>query len=114
MTADEVRALVLRLPETAEGTSYGHPSYKLRGKFFTRLRAEDDSLVIYVDSLDQRDMLIEAEPATFHLTDHYRSHPIVLARIASVDPTWLKSALENHWRRRSPKRAVSAWEACRE
>ena len=42
MTPDEVRALVLSFPETSEGTSYGKPAYKVAGKFFTRIRREDD------------------------------------------------------------------------
>ena len=100
MTYEDFKALVLSLPETAEGTSYGHPSFKTCGKFLTRLRSEDDSVVVYVDSLDQRDMLIEAEPETFHITDHYRNYPIVLARLTAVDPVWMMSALSRRWRAR--------------
>ena len=81
MTRDEIRALVLALPETEEGTSWGYPSFKAGGKFLTRVRDEDDSIVVYVPSIDERGMLIEAEPQTFHLTDHYRSYPIVSARM---------------------------------
>lgn len=111
MTREEVRTLVLSLPDTEEGTSYGYPSFKTGGKFLTRLRDKDDSLVVYVPTIDERDMLIEAEPATFHLTDHYRNYPIVLARIASVDPAWLEAALRRRWRRVAPKRVVKAWDA---
>ena len=108
MTPDDLKALVLSLPETAEGTSYGHPSFKACGKFLTRLRAEDDSVVVYVDSLDQRDMLLEAEPDTFHITDHYRNYPIVLARLESVDTAWLKSALARRWRVIVPAKVAKA------
>jgi len=110
MTPTEVADLVLALPQTEAGTSYGYPSFKAAGKFLTRIRAEDDSVVVYVDSLDHRDMLIEAEPDTFHLTDHYRRYPIVLARIASVDRDWLKSALTARWRTLVPKRIAKAWD----
>lgn len=109
MTREQIRDLVLSLPETEEGLSYGLPSFKAGGKFLTRIRDEDDSLVVYVPSIDERDMLIEAEPQTFHLTDHYRNYPIVLARIASVDPAWLKARLTARWRRVAPKRVVKAW-----
>lgn len=104
MTPSELRALVLTFPETEAGTSYGMPSFKAAGKFFTRIRPEDDSLVVYVDNLDHRDMLMEAEPGTFHITDHYRGHPIVLARIATVDPLWLRKTLEKRWMKIVPKR----------
>ena len=71
MTPDEVRELILAFPGAEEGTSYGQPSYKVNGKFFTRLRSEDQSLVLLDVSHDEREMLMEAEPATFHITPHY-------------------------------------------
>lgn len=111
MTPDDLKALVLSLPETGEGTSYGHPSFKTCGKFLTRLRAEDDSVVVYVDSLDQRDMLMEAEPETFHITDHYRNYPIVLARLSTVDPAWLRSALTRRWSAIVPRKLAKAYTA---
>jgi len=110
MTSAEISALILSFPETVPGTSYGYPSFKAAGKFFTRLRAEDDSVVVYLDSIDQRDMLIEAEPQTFHFTDHYRNYPIILARIGSVSSGWLRSALEARWRRIVPRKVSKAWD----
>jgi len=104
MTPSDLRALVLTFPETETGTSYGRPSFKAAGRFFTRVRPEDDSVVVYVDSLDHRDMLMEAEPDTFHITDHYRGYPIVLARLSSVDPVWLRKTLEKRWLKIVPKR----------
>ena len=109
MTPADLDALVLAFPETEPGTSYGMPSFKAAGKFLTRLRAEDDSVVVYVDSLDYRDMLMEAEPDTFHITDHYRGYPIVLARLAMVDPKWLRGALERRWLKIVPKRVSKTW-----
>jgi hypothetical protein len=111
VTRAEVRDLLLALPETEEGTSYGYPSFKTGGKFLTRIRDEDDSLVVYVPSIDERDMLVEAEPETFHLTDHYRAYPIVLARIDRVHPAWLKAHMLRRWRRVAPRKTVKAWDA---
>ena len=113
MTADDVHALVLSFPLTEEGASYGMPAYKVAGKFFTRLRAEDDSLVLGGVHADERDMLMEAEPQTFHLTDHYRGYPIVLARIATIDAGSLRGLLERRWRELAPKKAVKAYDAAR-
>jgi hypothetical protein len=113
MTEEEMRAVVLGFPGAEEGTSYGRPAFKVNGKFFTRLRAEDLSVVLQEVGFDEREMLIEAEPATFHFTDHYRGYPIVLARIASLDPGAFRSFLERRWRKIAPKAAVKAWEAAR-
>ncbi|CAN5289201.1 MmcQ/YjbR family DNA-binding protein [soil metagenome] len=97
MTHDEVDALILSLPETYLGSAYGQPAYRTAGKFLTRLRSEDDSLVIHLDSFDERDLLIEMDPDGFFFTDHYRNHTMVLARIGGVDPTWLRTMMVRRW-----------------
>ena len=103
MTHDEVEALILSFPEVERSSSYGEPSFKVAGKFFTWMRPHlDDSVVVHLDSLDERELLIEMDPATFHFTDHYRDYPIVLARVAAVDPAWLTVMLARRWRRAAP------------
>ena len=86
MTYEEMKAIVLSIPGTEEGASYGKPAFKAYGKFFTRLRRADASLVISGVSFDEREMLMEAEPGTFHLTAHYKDYPMVLARMESLHP----------------------------
>lgn len=108
MTEDEVRTLVLSFPEAEEGSSYGKPAFKVAGKFFTRIRAEDRSLVLTGVSFDEREMYMAAEPATFHLTAHYKDYPAVLARIATVDPGTVRVLLERRWREIAPKKLVKA------
>jgi len=111
MTADEMKAIVLAFPGAEEGTSYGYPSFKLNGKFFTRLRAEDQSMVLSDVPFDEREMLVEAAPDTFHFTAHYKDYPTVLARIATLDPGSLRGFLERRFRKIAKKSVVKAWEA---
>jgi hypothetical protein len=111
MTQDEMEAIVMAFPGAEKGVSYGRPSYKLNGKFFTRLRREDDSMVIMEVSLDEREMLMEAEPGTFHFTAHYKDYPCVLARIGSLHPGSFRNFLERRFRRVAKKSVVKAWEA---
>jgi hypothetical protein len=111
MTPDEVRALVLSFPETEEGTAYGHPAFKAFGKFLTRIRGEDDSLVIVGVGFDEREMLMEAEPEIFHLTPHYQNYPSVLARLSRVDPGTVRGFLERRWRALAPKKFLKAFDA---
>ena len=110
MTPEEVRKLVLSFPETEEGTSYGQPSFKVKGKFFTRIRAEDASLVLLEVPFDEREMLMEADPETFHITPHYKDYPSVLARIETVDPGSLKTFLERRWRKVMPKKLAKQYD----
>ena len=111
MTQDEMEAIVMAFPGAEKGVSYGRPSYKVNGKFFTRLRREDDSVVLLEVSFDEREMLIEAEPATFHFTAHYKDYPSVLARIASLHPGSLKNFLERRFRKIARKADVKAYDA---
>jgi hypothetical protein len=112
MTYEELKAMVLALPETVEGRSYGKPSFLSFGKFLTRLRSEDNSLVLHC-TFDEREMLMEAEPQTFHLTPHYKDYPSVLARLESVDPGTVRSFLERRWRQVAPKKVLKEWDAAR-
>ena len=109
MTRDEVEALILALPEVERAITHGEPSFKVAGKFLTWLRPRlDDSVVVHLDGFDERELLIEMDPETFHFTAHYRDHPIVLARIATVDPEWLKVMLARRWRQAAPRRLSKA------
>jgi len=111
MTKDEMRDIALSFPGAAEGTSYGRPSFLVNGKFLTRLRREDDSVVLMEVSFDEREMLMEAESATFHFTPHYKDYPCVLARIGSLHPGSFRAFLERRFRKIAKKAVVKAWEA---
>jgi hypothetical protein len=113
MTWDEVRQIALAFPGVEESTSYGTRSFKVAGKFLTRLRPEDDSLVLVDIPIDEREMLMEAEPETFHITPHYQDYPSVLARLSRVHPGSLANFLERRWRNVAPRRLVKAFDAGR-
>ncbi|HEY1751599.1 MAG TPA: MmcQ/YjbR family DNA-binding protein [Caulobacteraceae bacterium] len=106
MTLDEMRDIVLGFPGVAEGTSYGSPAFLVNRKFFTRLRREDQSLVLVDVPFDEREMLIEAEPQTFHFTAHYKDYPAVLARMATLHPGSFRNFLDRRWRKIAPKKLV--------
>lgn len=111
MTPGKFHDVVMSFPETEFSTSYGQPAYKAFGKFFTRLRSEDDSVVLGEVDFDQREMLLEADPETFHLTDHYRGYRYVLARLKRLDEKTLRGFLDRVWRKSAPVKWLKAWEA---
>ena len=114
MTGDEMREIALSFPGAVEGTSYGQPSFLVNKKFFTRLRREDRSLVLLEVSFDEREMLIEVEPQTFHFTAHYTDYPSVLARLETLHPGSFRNFLERRWRKIAPKKLVKEWDATHE
>jgi hypothetical protein len=113
VTPDEVEAIVMSFPGAEKGVSYGSPAYKVAGKFFTRRRRDDQSMVLMDVSFDEREMLMEAEPATFHLTPHYKDYPCVLARIEHLHPGSFRNFLERRFRKIAKKSVVKAWEAAK-
>ena len=111
MTWDDVAALGRQLPGVEVSTSYGTPALKVRGKLLTRLRPEDNSLVLPDVPIDEREMLIEADPETFHVTPHYYGYQMVLARLGTLEPERLLPFLERRWRAVAPKRLVASFDA---
>jgi len=110
VTKAQFKKIALGFPGALEKLSYGNPSIFIEKKFFTRLRSEDDSIVLIVDSIDEREMMIESDPKTFHITEHYRNHPSVLVRIARIDVKTLRGMLERRWRAIAPKKLLKAAE----
>ncbi len=108
-TAATVRKIALALPGVAEGSSYGTTGYRVRGKLFARMRDDDETVVLRIDAAE-RDLLLEADPETFYITDHYRDHPWVLVRLAAVQPAELRELLEQAWLRRAPKKLAEDYE----
>src|SRR3982750_198562 len=104
LTNAQMRKIVMAFPGANESTSYGQPAFKIENKFFTRLRADDNSLVLIVSSMDERDMLLEAEPKLFHITPHYKDYPSVLARMEHLDARTLRGFLERRWRKIASKK----------
>ena len=80
---------------------YGTPAIKLRGALLACIAshksAEPGTLVVRV-SIEQRDAMIEDDPATYYLKDHYVGYPCVLVRLARIHPDALSDLLHAGWR----------------
>jgi hypothetical protein len=63
-------------------------------------------VAVRVELLD-RDVLLEADPRAFFVTDHYLAYPWVLVRLTEVHHAVAVELLEQAWRRASPKRLVA-------
>jgi hypothetical protein len=108
ITEAQFKKIALSFPEAHEKSSYGYPAIFIAKKFFTRLRKEDDSIVLIVGSIDEREMMIESDPSTFHITQHYRDYPSVLVRIGRINEKTLRAMLERRWRAIAPKKLIKA------
>ena len=66
----------------------GQPALKVHGKMFVCIAshksAEPNSLVVMMAFAD-RDALVEDDPATHYLKDHYLNYSCVLVRLTRLD-----------------------------
>ncbi len=95
-TPKSVRRIALALPNAEERPCYGTPGFYVRKKIFARLLEDGDSLVLKIDA-DRREVLMQSDPGTFFITDHYRNYPMMIVRLSSVDPAELRELLTGAW-----------------
>ncbi len=108
MTFETVRRLALTLPGVEEGTCYGTPAFRVRGKLLARLREDGESLVVRI-GYEERELRLHANPETFYITDHYRDYPSMLVRLSRVRLDDLRDLLESAWRDSAPERLIEAY-----
>ena len=104
-----VRAIAASLPDVEEGTSWGVPSIKLRGRLLACMAsnkaAEPDTLVVMMDIAD-RDALVAEDPDTYYLKEHYVGYPCVLARLRRIRADALRGLVIGAHRYVSQKKKV--------
>ena len=93
LTRAEARKIALSVEGAAEGPYFGKPAVFVAEKFLTRVHTKEEAVVLNIGSMEMRDVMLEAEPKLFYITDHYRSFPYLLARLSKLDKTTLKELL---------------------
>src|SRR5471030_586103 len=68
LSLSAIRRAVIALPGIEEGTSYGTPAWRHKGRLLARLHQDGKSIVLKVGN-QTRDHLLQADPETFFVTD---------------------------------------------
>jgi hypothetical protein len=93
---EAVRAARREFPDLVEATMYGSPALKLGKRLVACVAihrsAEPGSLVVRTD-FEQRSALLDEDPGTYYITDHYANHPVVLVRLARLHQDQLRDLL---------------------
>jgi hypothetical protein len=114
--ASDVRRLALALPHVEEIESDGF-DFRVGGKGFVwsyperepgqRRRIRTDIAVLYVGDEAEKQALLLGEPEIFFTAPGYEGWPLVLLRLAAVDPGRLAELVTDAWRMRAPQ-AIAA------
>ena len=104
---EAVLAIGLTLPGVEAATRYdGSPQLKIGGAFMagmaTHPSAEPATIVVRA-TFEDREQLLEDAPEVYYLTDYYRNHPVVLARLSALEPSALRDLLAMSRRLTLPK-----------
>jgi hypothetical protein len=96
LTFAAVEQIGRAFPDVEVTTSWGSLALKVRGKMFACVAinksAEPNSLVVRMEFAD-RDALIEEDPDTYYLKEHYVNYPCVLVRLNRVSSDALRDLL---------------------
>ena len=85
--------IALAIPGAYEKLWFHKPAVFAHDRFLTKVHHKEEAMVLQVGSMEMRDMMLEAEPRLFYITDHYRNFPFVLARLTALTPKALKDML---------------------
>ena len=123
-TWDDVRRIALRLPDTAEGTTFHNASIDVHGKSFVWQRPLNKSdlkklgeaappegpiLAAYVADLDDKDALITEESEVFFTIEHFTGFRAVLILLDRIAVDRLEDIITDAWLVRAPKRLAAAF-----
>jgi hypothetical protein len=102
-----VESIGRKLPGVEVTTTWGKPTLKVRGTMFVCIAshksAEPNTLVVMMDFAD-RDALLEDDPDTYYLKEHYVGYPCVLVRLSRVRADALRDLVAGAHRFVSTKR----------
>lgn len=118
LTLDEVARLALELPETTEGTSWGHRTWLVKGKGFAWERpfskadvkrfapaAPPDGTIVAVrtdDMAEKAAVLAQGIKGVFDI-EHFKGYPAVLVQLKAVPKKAFRELLLDAWLAMAPE-----------
>ena len=107
MTVDELRTIALALPETAEVTTWGEYTWRVRNKIFVMAAEESGAGAVKSDLATQAE-LVASDPETFSVASHTGRFGWVRVELGRVSAEELRELVVDAWRRTAPKRLVAS------
>jgi hypothetical protein len=105
---ERVVELARELPEVEEGTSWGSPCFKVRGKTFAGASTRHERALWARCDPDERPFLVASSPDVYRLTPHYERSPrYLLVWLDVADEEDVRERLIDAWLAVAPKRLVT-------
>lgn len=118
-TQADVRRIAMSLPDTEEERGRFAFSVRDKGKLksyaWVWLERQEPKkarvpnkkvLAVRVANLNEKDMMIAADPVKFFTEPHYNGYPAVLVRLEAVTAADLRQLLTEAWRCQAPRELV--------
>ena len=86
----EAKKIMLAMKGASEAPYFGKPAIFYAENFVGRVHDKEEAVALRVGTIEMRDVMLEAEPKLFYITDHYKPWPMLLARLKVLDRTTLK------------------------
>ena len=109
VTFDQFGEIALALPGVTEGSSYGTPGFRIKKQLMARLREEDVLVLSPVEEME-KEFLLDTQPETYFITDHYRGYPAILIRLSKVHPADLRDLVERSWGALAPPKLLAEYD----
>jgi hypothetical protein len=90
LTKTEARKIMLGVNGMSEGKYFGKPAIFLGEDFVGRVHDKEEAIALRISTIEMRDVMLEAEPKLFYITEHYRAWPMLLARLSALTAKSLK------------------------
>jgi hypothetical protein len=75
---------------TSEAPYFGKPAVFYAESFVGRVHDKEEAVALRIGTIEMPDVMLEAEPRLFYITDHYKPWPMLLARLKVLDRMTLK------------------------
>jgi len=105
----KVCEIVAALPGTLRTPAHGRDGFKAGKKFLCAYNQEENAVGIRIP-IDEREMLMQAAPKIYYVTDHYRPYPAVLVSLKHVTERELRQLIERRWRALAPAKIVKSYD----